>query len=101
MPASLLKTASQFLPLNLGFLPLLFFTHHRLVGTPKHASAAWIFVFLLGPLAALAASLGIYALALEYQNHPLHIAQNALQSLVEFGCTLLSLSMYYFRQLVS
>lgn len=91
MSPFLLEASSLFLLVTPGFLPLLFLAHYRLLApsspASRHVPGICVLVFLLGPLAALAASLGLAALVLQDQVRPLRIAQSALQILVEFACT--------------
>lgn len=85
---SLLEAASPFLLLVPGILPLLFLVHSRLVGCSlaKPAPVVCIFVSFLGPLAAVAAALGLAVLAFRQHSQSIQIAQTIMQSLVEFGC---------------
>ncbi|KAF8588657.1 hypothetical protein K439DRAFT_578180 [Ramaria rubella] len=86
--SNLLEAAPCFLLLMPGFLPLLFFAQSRIVDSAspaKPAPAICIFVSFLGPLAALSASLGLAVIASKDQNRPLQVAQNIIQSFVEFG----------------
>jgi hypothetical protein len=91
---SLLESASPFLLLLPGFLPLLFFAHGRLVGSPwcpNPTPVICVLVCFLGPLAAVPAALGLASLALNLQSQSIKVAQDVIQSFVEFGCTLFSI----------
>ena len=101
---SLLEAASSFLLLVPGFLPLLFFAQSRLVGSTllaKPAPVVCTFVFSLGPLAAVAAALGLTALAFNPQCESLRVAQTIVQSLVELGCVFFHYSSPPFVHLTS
>jgi hypothetical protein len=86
---SLLEAAPPFLLLIPGILPLLFLAHSRLVGSTslaKPAPVICIFVSFLGPLAAVAAALGLAVLAFSQHSQSIQVAQIIMQSFVEFGC---------------
>ncbi|KAF8527787.1 hypothetical protein JB92DRAFT_3139788 [Gautieria morchelliformis] len=85
---SLLESASPFLLLLPAFLSLLFFARGRLVGSPSCVNPTPVIctlVCFLGPLAAVPAVLGLASLALNLQSQSIKVAQDVIQSFVEFG----------------